>query len=329
MTNLHKTIGDFHYVRVSLVIWRINGPTRIKNVDDAAGQELADLLYKTKDDFKPWVFDFKGVVDDTDGSLAYMFVKMIELKKEIHFINCEAVRQKIRNLYDEYKIGEGSMLTEVDTNMFVIKHGNLRMERRRPQLIDEINSFIDKDISSMVEAAFVPNPHGEYRPLSSTPILATGQYDASKIISNPAHFPWVCLRLADLVEDAIVSNKLLNTCLLSVSLRSSPFANAISLLLDIGMKTIDHLGPFHKVWDFESFYQTGYPNTNYIFIGDFIVGGTELKLAHLFSKYCESDLYHAVVIGNVIDTSRYAQYKVKSLLSIRELHSACKYKLFE
>lgn len=329
--NLIKTIQDFHYIRASLVVWRINGPSRIKNIDADAGQKLNDLIESKKDDHLPFVIDFKGILTQTDSSLISLFTNIINSKKEIYFINCQSIKQPLRDLYDEFNSDGQADLSDIEDVLILHFTEKLKLKYRYNELRLKINEFLDSEISEIVKGTFIPNDEKKdvFKPLPSTPILATGLFDASIIISNPNYFTWVCIRMADMVDEIIIENTLLNAQLLSVSLRASPFANAISLLLDIPMRTVDHLGPFQKVLDFESFNQYSIPNTNYIFIGDFIVGGTELKLAHLFARYYASDLKYAIVLGDVFGSNRFVHFSISSITKLQGLNDRCKYALFE
>jgi len=310
------------------VVWRINGPSRIKNVDNSSGKELLELVEKKKGDFNPIVIDLKDIVTITDGALSNFFEFIINNKKEIYFINNSAVRQTIRNLYDEYNGDKKIQLTDKE-GVIIFHEDKISMDYSNDGLRSIINKFIDEEINNIVKGAFVENEGLKFAPLMSTPILATGRFDASIITSNADNFTWVCVRMNDMVEELINEKNLLNAQLLSVSLRASPFANSISLLQDIPMRTIDHLGPFQKKWNFNSLNEYTQPEVNYIFIGDFIVGGTELKLANLYSKYCSSNLEHAVVIGRVLEKDRYSGFNVNAITSLHEVNSKCKYKLFE
>jgi hypothetical protein len=329
--NLIKTIAEFHYIRVTLIVWRMNGTSRIKNIDFDAGEKLNELFDSKKGDHKPFVIDFKGIVNQTDNALSSFFSNVIKSKKEIYFINCQPFKQFLRNLYDEFNSGGIAELSDASEILELHFDGKKKLNYRQNELYTIINDFLDNEISENIKDTFVPYNEKEdcYKPLPSTPILATGQFDASIIISDPNQFTWACIRMADRVDELINKNTILNAQLLSVSLRASPFANAVSLLLDIKMRTIDHLGPFQKVWDFLAFDQYSLPNTNYIFIGDFIVGGTELKLAHLFAKYCSSDLKHAVVLGSVFDNKRFIHYEISSITQLSQLNERCKYTLFK
>lgn len=327
--NLMFVLSEFYYIRTSLVIWRINGLSRIKNVDSDSGHKLCELIDEASNESFPIIVDFKGVVTLTDGSMTAFFKKVIDLKKEIHFINCQPIKIMIRGLYDEFVTGSNINLSEFEDRI-VMHDGENWMKTHTSDLTETIVIKIDEMVKNIVKNSFVPNDNEKklFLPLSSTPILTTGQFDATSIISNPNHFTIICIRLADRVEQIIADNTLLNAQLLSVSFKASPFANAVSLLLNIQMRTIDHLGPFQKVWDLESFNRYGVPDTNYIFIGDFIVGGTEMKLAHLFAKYCDSDLKHAIAIGTLFDSSRFERYDVSALVSIKDINGDCEYKLF-
>jgi len=323
-----KEISGFTYVRVSIIVWTTNGPSRIKNIDHAAGQCLKKIVLDNVEKKVPLVIDMRGIVAFTDGSMNDLIKEICNQSVEAHFVGSIPIHPGLQGLYRETK-GISTAKMAIQEDKFVIHSDGLQLRSSSTEISHSIREYLDSEIKEMVKNTFVPNPGHQLRALSSTPILATGQYDASIIVSNPEKFVWVCTRMADVVEDLIKSKRIRNAQLLSVSLRASPFASAISLLIDVEMRTIDHLGPIQKVWDYGAFTRFGSREVNYIFIGDFIVGGTELKMAHLFAKYSSSTVENAVVLGTVLDSERYEGYSIHSITPLKGLNEHCEYNLFE
>ena len=141
MMDLIKTISDFHFIRVSLVVWRINGPSRIKNIDTDAGDKLKALSELKINDQLPIVIDFKNIVTLTDGALSDFFNNLIILKKEIHFINCLTVRQTLRNLFDEFNTKDQARLSDNGDVLILHFDQNIKLIDSNTVIIDKINSF--------------------------------------------------------------------------------------------------------------------------------------------------------------------------------------------
>ena len=324
-------ISQFYYIRVTLISWRINGPTRINNLDKSGGDKLADLIKERVSDNLPYVIDMKGIVGQTDGALVSFFDLIKQKKLEIIIINYEAIAPTLNELYREYLKDISDANYNENDGKLSIHFSNSKLSLSGSEINNSVRSTLLMSMKELISNTFKPNSLDEekYCSLSSTPILSTGQYDASLIISNPDDFTWISLLMADLVYEIVQSNKLLNATLLTVSLRGSPFASAISMINSMTMHTIDHLGPFQKVWNLNKYKIKVSPTKNYIFIGDFIIGGTELKLARLYSHFGNSELNHSVVIGALFEDSRYNSFSIKSLVNLRDLNSKAKFKLFE
>ena len=194
-------------------------------------------------------------------------------------------------------------------------------------------TLLDRKNKEIVSSSFSYNDvsnHKHLEQLPSTAILATGEFDAGKIISKPDNFFWLAFSLSDLVEDFVKEINIKYhdefVCrLISVSLRGSPFAAAISLLTspEIKYDTVDHLGPKHKLFDIEFFDKlklSTKEKVRYIYFGDFIIGGTELKIAQTYSQIYGYELKHAVVIGSYFNETRYLPgVEVKSLVKLNKL----------
>jgi hypothetical protein len=145
----------------------------------------------------------------------------------------------------------------------------------------------------------------------STPILTNGFFDARRLIANRRSFIWLCVQMADnirhyndLILNSSQSSRILGNRLLSVTLRGAPFASAISALLSCPLDIIDHLGPRHRI--LETTHLAGRNHRgNYIMIGDFIVAGTELKVARTYAQLRGGQLIAAQFIASALETEVY------------------------
>ncbi|MNL43899.1 hypothetical protein D3C87_1664380 [compost metagenome] len=161
--------------------------------------------------------------------------------------------------------------------------------------------------------------------MSSTPLKATGVFDASKIINNHASFYWTCLELADLLKSLINDRKITfkkEVRILAVNMKASPFASVVSLLLDIPLVTIDHSGPKHKIYDIDILDDLqNLRNYTYVYLGDFCIGGTEIKIAQTYARISNSELNTAIVIGAYFNNDHFnPSFQLFSLVNINGLH---------
>jgi hypothetical protein len=147
----------------------------------------------------------------------------------------------------------------------------------------------------------------------------------------------MCLFLADALDNYIkkeIEDKEKNPNapeikLLAVSLRGSPFASAVSLLINKSYDTIDHLGPRHKLFDFELLdnFKKG---IRYIYVGDFIVGGTEVKIAKAYAELLGCELNFAIVLSSLLDPDVFKDsFNLITLTRIKEIVPDADYQLLD
>jgi hypothetical protein len=138
--------------------------------------------------------------------------------------------------------------------------------------------------------------------LNSTPYRANGRFDARLILERPADFLWISMLMADLVETAIAETLAAAPRLIATSLRASPFAATVSRLLTTGcdLEIVDHMGPSHSILEEYPVAHTARP-ASYVYIGDFLIGGTEMKRCEIYAHCRGGRLVAAVVIGSLFE----------------------------
>ena len=196
----------------------------------------------TKDEIeKPLVLDCKDVTNLIDHSWDSLFKSIGSLKRQIVFINSSQLEEKINASHNEYST---SVPREKTKYSITIAKGDLEFNEDTNNLI---NSHLTKCISKSILNSFCLHQDGRLKLLSSTPFYANGEYNASKILSNQKDFIWTSVIFADFIRSVIEERKIgkegRELRLLSVSLRSTPFAASISLLLRIPLITVEYLGP--------------------------------------------------------------------------------------
>lgn len=198
---------------------------------------------------------------------------------------------------------------------------------------DSLLAFIDEHVTSYLkqETAACFNNNPQY--LRSTPLKANGFFDGQKIIGNPASFSWFALRSAATVkrllsldrvpekkrEGEFRSSQHQETRLLACTQNGVSFAMAISNMIhvddvvadgedpeQIGVDVIDRFGPSQMFIEEYSCSEQSTPDS-YIFVGDFVIAGTELKIAEVHAYHRRAQLRHAVVVGSVLEESSSSQ----------------------
>jgi len=271
------------------------------------------------------VVDCKGVITITDHSLDELFKSIAKVNREITFVSCQQIEEKLSNAKKEFC----NELNTNDGDSQLTIYKRKQKQEFTSESSNEVKSKIIKNIKEFVSKSFQKFPDGKFKRLSSTPILASGEYDASSLISNPASFYWISLSLLDKVEEIIERDRVgkkSQAKLLSVSLRAAPFASAISLLGGFQLECIDHLGPINP---YSKLMDQQYISSDYIYIGDFVFGGTEIKVAKNYLNFKSSLLGHAVTIGSLFSDDTFKDFQLSSLVSLNSLNVDAKYKMFE
>ena len=318
---------DYIYVRVQSLIWLFNGLRTPSNLESKAADQITEI-YDTVFTDKLLILDFYHVESRMDRCLEQFIQAIEKSEREVAFINIQQIEYPLYESISEHyskkleknsinTIGKIFVMNPVSDSSFY------------ETIYEKIESLIDHKIHLSVKSIFRKFDVPQY--LHSTPYLTTGVFDASKLIQNREAFLWTSLKMAKKVDDIIENYKLgsqnKEIRLLSVSLRSSPFAASIALLNNLSIQTIDHLGPKHKVFDLdilESFQKNR--SFHYIYIGDFCLGGTEIKIAQTYANLQSSSLEHAVVIGSLFERDIFKDnFELHSLISLKNIHPDAKF----
>jgi hypothetical protein len=139
---------------------------------------------------------------------------------------------------------------------------------------------------------------------------------------------WISFYLSDKLAQIIEVEKLIEVVLVSASLRGAIFTSVLGILNDLDYINIDHIGPIHKVYDIHSL-EAKHRNKNYFFIGDFVFGGTEIKLTKVYSSFWGANLDHALVLGSLFDVNVFSDFKLHELFILKEISKEANYKLFD
>jgi hypothetical protein len=294
---------EFYYVSVKAIIWASNGLVSHSNIELKAGDTLNQILL-SEGGTKCLVVDFLGIEQEVDHSLETFFVSLATSSREVVFINHNVLEMRIRGY---------------------IRKASMQLE---PAMLQERgNELVTNYVKSCVRDSFQPFAGGQQL-LRSTPISASGLYNASLIISDPQKFLWVCLALAsEITKQKVGLSEPVR--LLSVSMRACPFAITVGQLTEMKVDTVDQIGPLKKLFDRDELRPLRERrNTNYIYIGDFTMGGTEIKVAQAYADALFSKLDRAVVIGSLFDGSVFSEsFSLKYLVRLNDLAPGARYSL--
>ncbi len=191
--------------------------------------------------------------------------------------------------------------------------------------------------------------------LRSTKMWTSGYFDATRLVGDPLVFPWVIGSLADSVERLIdevsirtESDIRLLACTRNGAVLAAAVRNLLQDVENISLDVVERFAPANEPIEFydgsggsrTNFINPGQRFETYVYVGDFVVGGTELKLAGLHGLYRGVPLAGAAVLGNVLDTGLLThdygaealtptpsrQPVVTSLFSLTEVEPKLKYR---
>ena len=311
------------YARMKGIVWCAEGLKYPNMIRPLAGKELACLVKEKKPD-DAFVVNCQGVVDIDDHALDAVKKALDETSREVIFINAKPIETYLNN-YLGPPIASYHSSPEECT--IVYSRGQSINAKKAERLSKRALDLERKHLGKLVKGCFVPNANGWER-MSSTPLLATGIFNARSLITDPSAFVKICLVMAEEVEKVVQKKKPLSGRLFAVSLRGSPFASAVYLLNDreLEIEIVDHMGPRHKILE-EYSLAIGTRAENYICVGDFIIGGTQLKIAQMYvhSKACSLD--YAVVIGCALDPEDY--HIPMKIVPIVDLSKCCPMAMFK
>lgn len=178
---------------------------------------------------------------------------------------------------------------------------------------------------------------GQY--LRSTPLWANGYFDAQQIIGDPNVFGWIAFSMARRIRNILSSESQRDKAqpadarLLACTQNGAALAMAATHMISrditagdndvkLNVDVIDRFGPSQKFIEEYASDEWSTP-AYYIFVGDFVIAGTELKIAEVHSYHRQTLLKHAVVIGSVLDhrSSEDGDRPAKQLLHRVKTHS--------
>jgi hypothetical protein len=327
MTRLYLSFTDFVYVRLTAIVWVSNGLVYISNLQKAAADCLQSL-YENLETEKPIIIDCRGISNVIDHSWDGIFTATKQLKRNIYFTHSLSLQEKISSAYKEF-CNVSDCTLNVWNHTTSLTHGS--GGEFKTVWLTEIDRRLHEVSKKYILDSFCPHEKGEFKLLSSTPFYANGEYTANKLLINRDIFIWLVIIFADYIQAEIERHQIGKTIgyplkFLSVSLRSAPFASAVSQLLNFQLRTIEFLGPRRNSLNPRLTERT--KQYEYLYIGDFSFAGTEIRITQMFAQMNHGKLKHAFVLGSLFSHDRFSDIHLHALVDLNENKSA-KYELFK
>ena len=328
--------NKYVYLRLQSLMWYTNALSRKGKLLDSAAEVLINIVDNVEPN-KILVVNCKRVTDFGHNLFEIVLTKERVSKRKIIFIETDGIFTTLTSAINSLGI---SLFQNFDLKVVSPFNSSVSLSEKEyseiiveveEEELNEINRIIIDSYNEFPTKTSDDFPDG-YRPLPSTAILAQGEFNACSIISSPKKFLWLSSYMADKVDEFIQEKvkptKILR--LLGVSLRGAIFTSSVALLLGYEFDTVDHLGPKHKLYDVD-FFETKINKYQYLYIGDFIIGGTEVKIAKTYAQIYGNTLEHAFVIGSLFEPERFSTFQLDYLAKIMEVIPKSKkidYKLY-
>lgn len=318
MEHLYLNNG-FVYLRLQALIWHSNALNRRNKLLENSNRTLINIIDNV-DPQKVLIINCKRISDFGHNLIEIISNNDRFAKRKIVFIETEALH---KNLVDSFHSLEITVYSSKKLHIVSPENSTYSYSSNDyEKIIEESSKLEQEEVKRIIIDSYIENDKDKdkYEPLPSTAILALGEFNACRIISNPKSFIWLTLTFADKVEQFIqdVVKPQRPYRLMGVSLRGAIFTSAISMLLGLDYDTVDHLGPKHKLFDVD-FFNNKTNKHIYIYIGDFIIGGTEVKIAKTYAQVHGHKLEHAFVIGSLFENERFSTFKMGCIQNILEV----------
>lgn len=317
--NLYFSTTNTLFTRAQALVWVANGLTFLDLFEKSTGILLSKIIDECPTE-KSLLVNFKGIVRFDDHCLDDVYNSLDGNKKQLIIINGEHLLGELIKLKKEKQISINH-----DSSKKIIIIGNSK-SFDFDELSRERESYINNYIKNILQSTF--SKFESFKRLCSTPFLANGEFDSKKIIESPKDFMWISFYLSDKLSQIIEDEKLNDVVLVSASLRGATFTSILGILNDLDFINIDHIGPIHKVYNANPL-ELKHRNRNYLYVGDFVFGGTEIKLTKVYASLSGAKLNHALVLGSLFDTNVFSDFKLHELITLREISSEAKFKLFD
>jgi hypothetical protein len=309
---------SYLYTRLRALTWFGNGLI-FNQVQAAAGRLLGSIVEAGKSD-SPLVVNCQDVNNIDEYALETLVASIGKGSRTVLFTQMrKSFLQDLETMTARLPHRQIHLLGETVAAEF----GEERYDGDSVIEVMQASQLLERaHVKRLITDSYVRFADGKLHRLSSTPILASGAFNAQLIASDPVAFAWVCLLLAERVNSIIQKYRPVNPSILAATLRSSLFAAAVSELLEpkTPISVVDHLGPRQSILERELGSAEGNVG-EYIYFGDFILLGSELKLARMYAQHRGIRMRHAVAIGQLLSTPDYTANLDISINTLLELQS--------
>lgn len=319
---------NFSYTRMLMFSWEGDTvPTSLSqtNAEYFVGKINAHIMCSNVNTF---VINCNNVADVDDHFARVLIQYIVSKKLTIIFYSNDGKNRLVNHIHSRFQndiklytvFGDCSAVCFSDKGVCSSNIENLIRESSEVERLAVVR---------MVENTFEKSNEDEILP--STPLKANGQFNATEILSDPNKFRWTVLIMSNRIANTVEREKIKVFTFVASSLRGAVLAGTIREILNHicggSLRIIDHIGPKHNVIEhpgFEPFVKEKYC----VYIGDFIIAGTEVKITQAYCDFFGGKVHHAFAIGKytslgVLNRS----VQLHSLVDLKECNVDVKYVL--
>ncbi|UAB72217.1 hypothetical protein INR79_23420 [Vibrio sp. SCSIO 43132] len=334
-----NVIDNILYTRMALFSWDCKeAPSRVNH--DNIKFFISNLQNVPNLDAFEYILINFNQIEDTDDHI-YRDLIQCALEQGIKlfcFVTTSHIKpakpfEQINNSSKEFKKGGtpiciNSMVNDEISYISI----NMTMEDivaiTQSKRFENIKYFEEKLVKDLVSSSYIEFENK--RQLSSTPLLAPGEFNASEIISEPLSFKWMILLMVDLIVINIDKeiNKIIT--IVASSLRGSAIALSVWEVLQdyfgVDLYIIDHLGPNYDLSEPTPLHINS--EHSLIYIGDFLIAGSELKTTDMYCHSYGGKIDSAFVIGKYTKQENISSgIKLYSLTNLKDCVNDLRYEL--
>lgn len=309
------------------VIWASGGIGEPTSFNAKAGRIIINII-EGEPDSTTLVVDCLGLFQLQPHAFAFVEEAIIRHQTRLVLINAAQCGRSFQLALERLNVRTESVRATGDTFIFT----PIGVTFAEFDIHDLHNSWARigrKTYEEVVRRSFRPFESGRTR-LQSTPLMASGIFNARGIISNPVDFVAITVGLTEMVERMIKEGPpTTNYRILSVSLRASPFAFAVGQFLSHDVEIVDHMGPNMKILE-EYTLNSLKGKGPYCYIGDFTIGCSEIRVAETYAIAKGARIQTAAVIGSALDSEEYPfSGKFESLVNLGRIRDSETYPLID
>lgn len=317
--NLYFETTNLLFTRAQALVWVANGLSMLELFEKSSGKLLSEII-DICDEHKTVLVNFKGIIRLDDHCLDDVYNSLNKNRKQLIILNGEHLHEELIKLKKDKQVN----ISHDSANKIIIIGNSKNVSF--PGLMAERAEAVSRYISTVLKSTFTK--FEDFQRLCSTPFLANGEFDSKRIIESPKDFMWFSFYLSDKLSQLIETERLIDVVLVSASLRGSVFTSILGILNDLKYINIDHIGPIHKVYNTSAF-DSEYVSYNYVYVGDFVFGGTEIKLTKVYVSLGGGKLNHALVLGSLFESDVFKEFKLYELNTLRAISPEANFKLFD